>query len=76
MSILCLFLQGPEDDQEDESELTITEMKNQREQKKKEEELLENLADDEPEKKKEDSGCSWGMGKFQLICKIQFYQTY
>lgn len=62
------ILQGPADDQEEESELSITEMKAQRERQKKEAELLRQAefleAENQKmfeEKAKQDTGCSWGM---------------
>lgn len=51
------ILQGPNFDEEAESELTITEMKELRRQK--EQELKEKIA--EEEKRKETEGVSWGM---------------
>ncbi|XP_074663172.1 kanadaptin-like [Tubulanus polymorphus] len=60
------ILQGPPDDQDAESELTITEMKLQREKQKAQAELLKqaNLDEIEAAKQKvqQDTSCSWGMG--------------
>ncbi|KAL5009147.1 hypothetical protein ScPMuIL_014728 [Solemya velum] len=61
------ILQGPDDDRDEESELTISEMKEQRERQKREAEVLKqaDLAEDsklQQMKTKEDSsGCTWGI---------------
>ncbi|CAG5127386.1 unnamed protein product [Candidula unifasciata] len=62
------ILQGPAEDIEDESELTVTELKEQREKLQKETELLrqievqEKLQRQEAEQKLlEDRGCGWGI---------------
>ena len=61
---------GPSEDEEDESELTVTEIKEQRIKQKKEAELLHQARQEEMEregeerkKKMQDRGCSWGIGK-------------
>ena len=60
---------GPEADQDDESELSITELKMQRERQKKEVEVLRQLEVKEMEeivqrkmKAEQDVGCTWGFG--------------
>ena len=75
---LCINFcsQGPEDDVEEESELSVTELKQQREKQKREAEVLKAAYLEDQEKKKAaltrkaDDGCSWGMGK--LIRFIYF----
>ncbi|KAK8782918.1 hypothetical protein V5799_015741 [Amblyomma americanum] len=59
------ILEGPEDDQEDESELTVTEIKELR--RKQEEEARQREAEakakaEADEAKEDDSGVDWGMG--------------
>ena len=62
--------QGPPDDQDEEAELSVTEMKQLREKQLKEVEVLKQAElqalEQKAEKEKEameDTGCSWGMGK-------------
>ncbi|CAG9768766.1 unnamed protein product [Ceutorhynchus assimilis] len=59
------ILTGPEDDQEEESELSVTELKQLREQKIKEHKEKMQLAElerEEKRKKEEERGVDWGMG--------------
>ena len=56
-------IQGPAEDQEEESELTLTEMKEQREQKKKQEEIEKMIEEAGEEPVKKVDGCGWGFGK-------------
>ena len=62
-------VQGPESDQDDESELSVAELKVQREGQKKEVEVLRQLEAKEMEelvqrkmKAEQDVGCTWGFG--------------
>ena len=64
------ILQGPQEDQEEESEMTVTEMKVQREKLKKEAEILkameaeaERQRSEETQRLMQDRGCGWGMGE-------------
>lgn len=60
------ILTGPEDDQEEESELSVTELKQLRDQKIKEREeqaRLAQLALEEKRRREEERGVDWGMGK-------------
>ncbi|XP_030050440.1 kanadaptin [Microcaecilia unicolor] len=65
------ILQGPEDDQEEESELTVTQIKeNRRQQEHLQRKMLGDDSDEEENevKRKEivssdDTGCTWGMGE-------------
>ncbi|XP_041350933.1 kanadaptin-like isoform X2 [Gigantopelta aegis] len=63
-------LQGPEDDQEEESSLSVTELKEQREHHKREAEVLrqadmqeEQLRVDLEQQRHDSEGCSWGIGE-------------
>lgn len=56
---ICFELKGPDFDAEDESELTVTQIKELRRQK----EAQQQLELVEAEKKKEDEGISWGMAE-------------
>lgn len=63
-STRCYILQGPSEDEEEQSELTITELKQQKIEKEKEreqKELDEKLERERLAKEKEDEGISWGM---------------
>ncbi len=67
MPCFCVCFKGPEDDREEESKLSVTEMKEMREKQKKEAEILQadrakETDQDEEEAATSDSGCSWGMG--------------
>ena len=68
-STRLFILHGPDSDREEESELSVSEMKEQREKLHKEAELLRQaeLAEEEKtaemiRKREEDKGCSWGIG--------------
>lgn len=63
------ILQGPEDDREEESNLSVEEMKQQREKQKREADFLRQAEQAEEERKiqelkakEEARGCSWGIG--------------
>lgn len=64
------LLQGPPDDEEKESELTVTELKAKRqtelEQRLREQEL-EKLKREEEERKKIDQGVDWGMSLYYIL---------
>ena len=61
--------QGPDTDMETESDLTVSEIKEQRAKQVKEAEILRNRTEELLEavsataEKSNDDGCSWGMGK-------------
>lgn len=64
--------QGPDYDAEEESELSVSELKQQREQQKREAELLRHNKLQEAQMQQEadqrllkDQGCSWGMGNYE-----------
>lgn len=63
------LLQGPPDDEEKESELTVTELKAKRqadlEQREREQEL-QRLKREEEEIKKMEQGVDWGMGLYYI----------
>jgi len=70
----CYYLccEGPETDQDDESELSVAELMMQRERQKKEVEVLRQLEAKEMEemvqrkmKAAQDVGCTWGFGMAQ-----------
>lgn len=68
-STRLFILHGPDSDREEESELSVNEMKEQRERQIKEAEVLRQAEIAEEEKKaemirkqEEDRGCSWGIG--------------
>uniref|UniRef100_A0A8C9F4F1 Solute carrier family 4 member 1 adaptor protein n=1 Tax=Pavo cristatus TaxID=9049 RepID=A0A8C9F4F1_PAVCR len=71
------LLQGPEEDQESESELTVTQLKALRKQQqaKLEKTMLGEDSDEEDEKEEQgsessqnvDMSCSWGMGEYWCI---------
>jgi len=69
----CLFLlQGPEQDMEAESELTVTQLKEKRQAEltaREIEELEYQRQEEERAKRKEDQGIDWGMG--ELRYKLQ-----
>jgi len=60
------ILQGPAEDEDDESEFTVTELieqRAQREAERKQKELDEKLEKERKEKEKEEAGVSWGMSE-------------
>lgn len=64
------IFQGPDYDAEEESELSVTELKQQRDKQKREAELLRQNELQEAERQQEaaqkmleDQGCSWGLGE-------------
>jgi len=64
-----MISQGPQCDVEEEADLSVSEMKEQREKQKKEAEILRlaDLAEEERKleaikRKQEETGCSWGIG--------------
>ena len=66
---------GPEADQDDESELSMAELKMQRDRQKKEVEVLRQLEAKEMEemvqrklKADQDVGCTWGFGTSMNLC--------
>ncbi|KAL4228390.1 Kanadaptin [Mactra antiquata] len=72
-STRLFILQGPDTDREDESELSATEMKEQREKHLKEAELLRQAEIEEAERKaelikkrEESKGCSWGIDEDEI----------
>ena len=71
----CLCCKGPEADQDDESELSMAELKMQRDRQKKEVEVLRQLEAKEMEemvqrklKADQDVGCTWGFGTSMNLC--------
>lgn len=69
------ILTGPDDDQEEESKLSVTELKQLRDQKIKEREeqaRLAQLALEEKRKREEERGVDWGMGKSTLLVYTVF----
>jgi len=68
-----LCCKGPEADQDDEYELSMAELKMQRERQKKEVEVLRQLEVKEMEeivqrkmRAEQDVGCTWGFGMLQF----------
>ena len=81
---MCVFfcIQGPDADEEPESELTVTQMKENREKELKEREAAEEeaimLSEQRGKEKREAeemTGCSWGFSKYfyNIICTIYIY---
>lgn len=73
------ILQGPTDDEEPESELSITELKEKRLKDKLAAELLEKqrieleeMEEERRRKKEEEDGIDWGMGLLILFYKSTF----
>ena len=69
-----LEFQGPDEDADEESELSVTEMKEQREKQKLEMELrqkhaqeMKELESAQEEQEAQDRGCSWGMCEYHTI---------
>lgn len=59
------LLQGPSDDMEEESNLTVTELKAKRQSELQARELAElsrKQKEEEEQKKREEAGVDWGMG--------------
>lgn len=76
---LIIAVQGPESDQDDESELSVAELKVQRERQKKEVEVLHQLEAKEMEefverkmKADHDVGCTWGFGTYWQFFLLLF----
>ena len=62
-STRLLILQGPDDDMEDESALTVTELKELSAQKAKLAKALKGKDADPKEEHESEHGCAWGMGE-------------
>lgn len=84
-------LQGPEFDEEEESEFTVTELKERacKQRAELERRMMGGGSDDEDDEEKngeskksqskqssEDTGCSWGMGKLSVGVPLQLYSLY
>lgn len=82
-------MQGPEFDEEEESEFTVTELKERacKQRAELERRMMGGGSDDEDDEEKngeskkskqssEDTGCSWGMGKLSLGVPLQLYSLY
>ena len=68
LSTRLFLLQGPEQDMEDESELTITQLKEKRQAElaaREIEELENQRKEEERAKQEQDQGIDWGMGEFR-----------
>ena len=68
LSTRLFLLQGPEQDMEAESELTVTQLKEKRQAElaaREIEELEHQRREEEIAKQKEDQGIDWGMGEFR-----------
>lgn len=64
------LLQGPPDDEEIESELTVTELKAKRQvelEQRKRELQLQKLKMEEEDRKKMEQGVDWGMGLYFIL---------
>lgn len=78
------LLQGPTEDEEKESELSVTELKAKRQdelKQKEREQELQRLKIEEEERKKMEQGVDWGMGLYFVIyclniMRIEFYFYY
>jgi len=68
LSTRLFLLQGPEQDMEDESELTVTQLKEKRQAEmaaREIEELEHKRQEEERTKREEDQGIDWGLGEFR-----------
>jgi protein phosphatase 1D len=73
LSTRLFVLQGPEEDMEDESELTVTELKERRQLQlaaKELEELEYQQKEEERLKLEEEQGIDWGMGEFMYKSQL------
>lgn len=77
MSSRNFILQGPQEDEEPESEYTISELKEMKvkeqqaaEAAEKQRILMEALEQEKKKKKEEEDGIDWGMGKLLIKIKI------
>lgn len=73
LSTRLFLLQGPEEDMEDESELTVTQLKEKRQVElaaKELEELEYQRQQEERLKLEEEQGIDWGMGEFRYKSQL------
>jgi hypothetical protein len=79
LSTRLFLLQGPEEDMEEESELTVTQLKEKRQLElaaKELEELEYQQLEEERLKLEEEQGIDWGMGEFTYIVNLNFQPHY